>query len=571
MKPARLRGPALILVAFLPACMVDSEGGEGKFTVRDSAGIQIVENREPLWEEGRGWTLSSEPIVSIGAVNGRAEYLFAKVTGAVRLSDGRIAVADEGSASIRLYDPTGVHLRSVGAKGGGPGEFQSLTWLWKLPGDSLVAYDSRQLRTSAYDASGKLVRMVSLSIPRRGHLVRGRFGDGTLLTTQLRSSPSELSGPRRDTIDFFRVSRDGTRLNPVATLSGDEEFLQIGRGRGTPIGGIAAVASPIFFGRSTKYVAEGARLFAGDNDAPQVGVYAQGGRLERLIRWPGVPRPVRQRDVDSMIAARLARSGIPAATTLLQKMFAEMPIPETMPAFDRIVADGSGDLWVEEYRVKGSGSLAGWTVFDPEGRMLGTVQVPDEFSPLEIGKDYVLGVWTDDVDVQSIRLYRLARTPNPDAGAPVRARAPENTEVVVEPGDESAAAQAAVVARSAAAEDSLERGLPLGPPLGQVFLVSDLDVAPRFSSAVSSAALAEELYPPALKAEAVGGPVLLEFVIREDGRVFGSSIKVLDSPHPGLTGPSIAVAKRFGFRPGRRGEERVATRMQMPFTWDPAW
>ena len=132
--------------------------------------------------------------------------------------------------------------------------------------------------------------------------------------------------------------------------------------------------------------------------------------MERLIRWTSEPRPVRRSDVDSVIAARLARSASPVGRGLVEKMFAAMPIPETMPAFDRIVAEESGSLWVEEYRVKGSGSPAGWTVFDPEGRMLGTVLMPDRFSPLEIGEDYVLGVWTDDLEVQAIRVYGLTRT-----------------------------------------------------------------------------------------------------------------------------------------------------------------
>jgi hypothetical protein len=32
-----------------------------------------------------------------------------------------------------------------------------------------------------------------------------------------------------------------------------------------------------------------------------------------------------------------------------------------------------------------------------------------EPAPLDIGGDYVLGVWQDDFDVDHVRLYRLAR------------------------------------------------------------------------------------------------------------------------------------------------------------------
>jgi TonB family protein len=125
-------------------------------------------------------------------------------------------------------------------------------------------------------------------------------------------------------------------------------------------------------------------------------------------------------------------------------------------------------------------------------------------------------------------------------------------------------------ASSAAADDSLEAGLPLGPPLGRVYSPSDLDRAPQFANRSFIETLAEALYPPALRDARVGGTVTVEFVVREDGRVSASSIKVLQTPHQQLVDPSIALVRRFGFRPGRNGEERVATRMKLPFTWDPA-
>jgi hypothetical protein len=50
-----------------------------------------------------------------------------------------------------------------------------------------------------------------------------------------------------------------------------------------------------------------------------------------------------------------------------------------------------------------------WTVFDPEGRMLGTVATPARFRVFSIGTDYVLGVWRDDMDVEHVRLFTLEK------------------------------------------------------------------------------------------------------------------------------------------------------------------
>ena len=35
--------------------------------------------------------------------------------------------------------------------------------------------------------------------------------------------------------------------------------------------------------------------------------------------------------------------------------------------------------------------------------------MPSNFQPKEIGRNYVLGVWRDDFQVQSVRRFRLVR------------------------------------------------------------------------------------------------------------------------------------------------------------------
>ena len=53
------------------------------------------------------WTLSEEPIVVIGGADEREGYLLHWVTGATRLSDGRIVVANESTSELRYYGPEG--------------------------------------------------------------------------------------------------------------------------------------------------------------------------------------------------------------------------------------------------------------------------------------------------------------------------------------------------------------------------------------------------------------------------------------------------------------------------------
>ena len=48
-------------------------------------------------------------------------------------------------------------------------------------------------------------------------------------------------------------------------------------------------------------------------------------------------------------------------------------------------------------------------VFDPDGIWLGTVATPRGLRVTEIGTDYVVGVWRDELDVEYIRVYDLEK------------------------------------------------------------------------------------------------------------------------------------------------------------------
>ena len=85
-----------------------------------------------------------------------------------------------------------------------------------------------------------------------------------------------------------------------------------------------------------------------------------------------------------------------------------MPFPETMPAYESTwVVDEEGNLWVPDYTLPAE--PATWSVFDPQGRLLGTVDTPAGGEVTQIGSDFVLGTWTDEMDVEQVRMYRLIK------------------------------------------------------------------------------------------------------------------------------------------------------------------
>ena len=98
--------PRSLIVAFFCAGFTAACGPSGEHAVlvaTDSSGVAIVENARPAWKPGDGWKLSNEPVLSLGVREGAPEQQLDRVTDALRLPDGSIVVANEGSAELRYF------------------------------------------------------------------------------------------------------------------------------------------------------------------------------------------------------------------------------------------------------------------------------------------------------------------------------------------------------------------------------------------------------------------------------------------------------------------------------------
>ncbi|MCY4574374.1 MAG: hypothetical protein OXF01_16445, partial [Gemmatimonadetes bacterium] len=98
--------------------------------------------------------LADEPLVRIGLLDGPDEYLFGSITGAVRLEDGSVVVADESIPEVRLFDAGGRHVWTSGRDGEGPGEYKGLWLLRGCLGATITAYDWQLDRITELDLDG---------------------------------------------------------------------------------------------------------------------------------------------------------------------------------------------------------------------------------------------------------------------------------------------------------------------------------------------------------------------------------------------------------------------------------
>ena len=397
-------GGRLLAVLIMPlaiACSM-SEAERGAPTVRDSAGVRIVENTVPAWG-GAEWSLSPEPILSIGQQDGDAAYLFHGVLRALQLSDGRIAVANQGSSEIRFFDAEGRFLSGVGGEGDGPGEFRLMSLVWRLPGDTIVVSDSRGL--TVLDPRGGYVRTIQIDLTDSGLRAQpvGRLDDGTILG--LSGSLAGIGPPRagalvRDTMRFHRFDADGTYGRELVSFPG------------TDLWGYAAGATTTWrrvpFSAFPAWAAAGEHLYIGSGRANEIALWNAAGSRERIIRWPAGSGSVTAEHIAQYRDHLLASTTTPDARRRVEAMLAEVPMPDSLPATGEvsILIGDDGSIWVEAYRPPWE-TRREWFVFSNEGIWLGSVRPPAGFAIHDVGARFVLGGWRDALGVEYVRMYEL--------------------------------------------------------------------------------------------------------------------------------------------------------------------
>jgi hypothetical protein len=367
--------------------------------------VKVVENRAPTPAELDAWVLDAQPFLSVTTGRDGPDYEFARVVSVIRLSDGSLVVADQGSRTVRWYDAAGTHLFSAGGEGGGPGEFRSISWLGALGGDSVYTWDSQAGRLSVFFA-GAFVRDYRPELPTVGFSfsVRAGLADGQLAVVPFAVPTGEPRiGIQRPPLPLLIISPAGQIEHEVGVFpSSAVEY----RPAATPG---AVIRGLLPFGPTTLVSSGGNSVIVGDNAAYDLRMYSHNGVLTQIIRVEGSPTRVSAEDLAMELERRLGNAPpIAEIRDGIRASFEATPVPEMKPFFDRLLVDSQDNVWVR--RESGSATMgAKWDVIAADGRMLGSLRAPLNLEITQIGRDFVLGIWTDEDGAEDIRAFRLTR------------------------------------------------------------------------------------------------------------------------------------------------------------------
>lgn len=404
MIPARLTtGWALVLggLLFGAGCYRNEE--PVGMTVRDSAGVTLWESTEPLWQDGTQWKIDAEPLFSIGELDGEGPFSFGSVTDVAMLDGDRVVVADGFASEVRVFTIDGAHRTTIGSRGDGPGEFRNVRSVEAVGSDSLLIFDQGLNRLSYFRVSGELLETVDLG----GFELDGRpapaaevarLSDGRLVVREGFDFAGGL-GAKRDTAQFFITDAVGEFERIIDRVPGVRTVGEGSNGRNRFRYQAFTTIPRWAVHRNTVYIAPGE--WFGIRKVTAGGVVG-------VLRRAGTPRQVVEAD-QARLVADMVRS-VPAERREAVRSFVEsMPLPERFPAYTWLLVDPDGFVWAERSSETSFRPGPEWDVFSSKGQYLGVVENPTGLRIFEIGRDYVLGAWRDELDVPYVRSYALLR------------------------------------------------------------------------------------------------------------------------------------------------------------------
>lgn len=143
-------------------------GNAGSVATRSPSGTHCVD---------RGCSID---LIELATLSDDAQPgLFGETVFVQRDGKGRYYVSTLGFAQIAVFSAAGELIGTIGRRGSGPGEFQLVMAPVPGPGDSMYAYDTRQLKLAVIDQSLNIAREVQfqhypdLSLPS-GHFISAR-------------------------------------------------------------------------------------------------------------------------------------------------------------------------------------------------------------------------------------------------------------------------------------------------------------------------------------------------------------------------------------------------------------
>jgi len=309
--------------------------------------------------------ISFEPVARFGDTD---SIFISRVSGIDVADDGTLFMADRSEAVIHVYDGSGGYQTSIGRRGEGPGEFQTIVQP-ELSDGSLFVLDLDQQRVSVFDAENYSFRR-SFSLGDKDG-IRGR------------PLSMELLPEERILAIYSASERDGNRLKRSeipAVLDNEGEVMSSGFVTLTEnnrllveSNGMFQIFSMPFLGQNLLDVTENGEIVTGFTDRFLLHYLSLNGDTLRSIYHATTPPSLDRQALLNNMESEAIRGEL-----------SSMDMPDNRQAFNSLRVDDENRLWISSPTAETD--VYDWRVLSNTGEKLAQFSQPAS-SSLQLVKD----------------------------------------------------------------------------------------------------------------------------------------------------------------------------------------
>jgi hypothetical protein len=315
-------------------------------------GLECIHNSDsPLFPER---TIIFKEELSIGAEDKDGNIVFIDPWLSLVDDEENIYLIEKKDKFIRVFNSDGKQIKTIGAKGSGPGEFQAISPFIAVTKDGkTIAPDPTSRRTSIFDSSGRFINSFRwrtsnsniILIKEASFIASAMSNSWNALGQYVAIIVNEVDfdGNEREIEGEFSV----TRFSPI-NVGGRKVFYN------EPV-----VTMSILVGDQDRQ-----RFYHCINNKYLIEVYDGSGKLFRKIDRPYKPVRFNAADVSDYRASLMGLN----KETIEAIMDGEMPKEKSI--VENMFVDGSGNLWIQtnEHKKAENKTLTAFDIFDSDGR-----------------------------------------------------------------------------------------------------------------------------------------------------------------------------------------------------------
>ncbi|MCJ7578902.1 MAG: 6-bladed beta-propeller [Candidatus Aminicenantes bacterium] len=302
-----------------------------------------------------------------------------------------IYISETQDQVIKIFDSDGEYIKTLGAKGNGPGEFQRIWNIGATKDGELVALDSSARRTSFFDSSGQFLNSFNWKVDYFNYI--------------LVKSSSYIVGERaypgiRENAYYYvkEFDFDGNEVRSYGEFTMFESLIIQDGGR-TTYTGYPVSPSSIFTGDHAREL-----FYHCLNNKYIIEVYDTSGKLFRKIDRPYEPVPFTKKDAD-IYRKRHDYVGI---SEVVKKTIKNLKMPEVKNIVITMKVDDKSNLWVRTNEIKEEGdkTLTAFDIFNSDGHYYAKVWAAVLPQIFKKGKMYRMDR-DEETGYQVLRRYKV--------------------------------------------------------------------------------------------------------------------------------------------------------------------